>query len=159
LDGWTSAAQVRRGISLAFLRGAGWSLETECAKMIPSIDNHPGGVQRQAMYRSSNSSDKSAATLSKAEMKRARQMDGRVANLKRRIATMSHLIADFDRMAANLEREVRIEEDRVNIHDSAHSAYSTYAKATALRRDNLGRSADELRAQLEKALLELGEIT
>ena len=101
-----------------FFEWGGMSLETECAKMIPSIDNHPGGVQRWAMYRSSNSSDKSAATLSKAEMKRARQMEGRVANLKRRVATMSDLIADFDRMAANLDREVRIEEDRVNIHDS-----------------------------------------
>ena len=43
---------------------------------------------------------------------------------------------------------------------SAHSAYSTYAKATALRRDNLRRSADVLRAQLakaKKALLGLGE--
>jgi hypothetical protein len=42
----------------------------------------------------------------------------------------------------------------------AHSAYSIYAKATALRRDNLRRSAGELRAHLakaEKALIEFGE--
>ena len=37
----------------------------------------------------------------------------------------------------DLDREIRIEEDRVKIHNPAHSAYSTYAKATALRRDNL----------------------
>ncbi len=45
------------------------------------------------------------------------------------------------------------------IHDPAHSAYSIYAKATALRRENLRHSADELRAHLakaEKALRELG---
>jgi hypothetical protein len=103
------------------------------------------------MYRSSSSSDKPAAILSKAEMKRARQMDGRAANLKRRIATMNHLIAECDRIAADLDREILIEEDRVKIHNPAHSAYSTYAKATAFRRDNPRRSAVELRAHLAKA--------
>ena len=51
---------------------------------------------------------------------------------------------------------------RVRIHDPAHFAYSIYAGATTLRRDNLRRSADELRAHLakaEKALRELGEVT
>jgi flagellar protein FliJ len=93
-------------------------------------------------------------------MKRARQMEGRAANLKRRIATMNHLIPECDRIVADLDREIRIEEDRTKIHDPAHSAYSTYAKATASRRDNLRRSADELRAHLAKAeetLFELGE--
>jgi TolA-binding protein len=134
----------------------------ECSKMILSTDNHPGGVQHQAMYRSSSSSDKQAATLSKAEVKRARQVEGRVANLKRRIATMNHIITECDRIAADLDQEVRNEEDRVKIHDLSHSAYSTYAKATALRRDNLRRSADELRAHLAKAegaLRELGQST
>jgi hypothetical protein len=65
-------------------------------------------------------------------------------------------------LAGDLDQEVRNEEDRVKIHNPAHSAYSFYARATALRRDNLRRSADELRAHLaqsEKALLELGEAT
>ena len=51
---------------------------------------------------------------------------------------------------------------RTKIQNPAHTAYSFYAKATASRRDNLRRSADELRVQLakdEKALLELDEIT
>ena len=72
------------------------------------------------------------------------------------------LIDDCDRMAADLDQEVRNEEDRAKIHDQAHFAYPTYAKATALRRDNLRHSADELRAHLtkaKKALLELGEVT
>ena len=89
----------------------------------------------------------------------ARQMEGQVADLKRRIPILRRLIADCDRMAAALDQEVRNEEDRVKIHDPANSAYSTYAKATASRRDNLRRSADQLRAHLanaEKALLELG---
>ena len=41
------------------------------------------------------------------------------------------------------------------IYDRANSAYSIYARATALRRDNLRHSADELRAQLAKAKTEL----
>jgi hypothetical protein len=70
------------------------------------------------------------------------------------------LIADCDRSAADLDQEVRNEEDRVKIYDRAHCAYPTYAKATATRRDNLRRSANELRihlAKAEQALRELGE--
>ena len=88
-------------------------------------------------------------------------MEGQVADLKRRIPILKRLIADCDRLAADLDRAVRNEEDRVKIHDPVHSAYSTYAKATALRRDNLRRSAGELRAYLakaEKALIELGAL-
>ncbi len=118
--------------------------------MTLSIDNHPSGVQHRGIYRSSSSSDQPAAALSKAEMKRARQMEARVANLKWRIATVNHLIAECDRTAADLDREIRIEEDRTKIHNPAYTAYSTYAKATASRRDNLRRSADEFRAQLAK---------
>jgi flagellar protein FliJ len=89
-------------------------------------------------------------------------MDGLRADLKRRIPTLQRLIADCDRMTADLDREVRSEGDRVKMHDPAHIAYSTYAKATASRRDNLRLSADELRAHLaeaERALLGLGVAT
>ena len=78
---------------------------------------------------------------------------------KRRIPILKRLIADCDRLATDLDQQVRNEEDRVKIHDPAHSAYSIYARATASRRDNLRRSAEELRAHLVKAgkaLLELG---
>ena len=89
-------------------------------------------------------------------------MEGQVADLKRRIPILKRLIADCDRLADDLDREVGNEEDRVKIHDPAHSAYSIYARATASRRDNLRRSADELRAHLagaQKALSELGDAT
>jgi hypothetical protein len=88
------------------------------------------------------------------------QIEGRVAGLKRQIPILKRLIADCNRLAADLDQEVRNEEDRVEIHDPAHCAYPTYAKATASRRDNLRRSADELRihlAKAEQALRELGE--
>jgi len=90
------------------------------------------------------------------------QFEGQVADLKRRIPILNRLIADCDRLAADLDQDVRGEEDRVKIHDPAAVAYSTYAKATASRRDNLRRSADELRAHLAKAegaLSDLGEST
>jgi hypothetical protein len=61
--------------------------------MILSVDN--------AIYRSSSSSHKQAAILSKAEMKQARQRGARVAYLKRRIATMERLVVECDRIAAD----------------------------------------------------------
>jgi flagellar export protein FliJ len=54
-------------------------------------------------------------------------------------------------MAGDLEREIRVEQDRAGIHDPAHFAYPTYAKAAIARRENLKRSADELRGQFEGA--------
>ena len=72
---------------------------------------------------------------------------------------MERLIADFECMAADLDRLILIEQERAKIHDPAHFAYPMYAKAAILRRDNLKRSADELRAQLSKAkeaLIEVG---
>jgi flagellar protein FliJ len=89
-------------------------------------------------------------------------MDPEVADIKRRITIMERMIAAFGRMAGDLDREIRIEEDRVKIHNPALVAYSTYAKAAALKCDNLRRSTDELKAQLaktKKALLALGEVT
>lgn len=130
--------------------------------MTLSMDGHPFGVSRRVTYLSASSPARPATSASKTERLDdpwARQIEGQVADLKRRIPILRRLIADCDRMAAALDQEVRNEEDRVKIHDPAHSAYSTYAKATASRRDNLRRTADELRAHLanaEKALLELG---
>ena len=76
---------------------------------------------------------------------------------RRRVAQIEGMIAEFDRMAVDLEREVAAEEQRSGISDIAHFAYSTYAKAARTRRDNLKRSADELKTQLEEAQAELGE--
>ena len=81
------------------------------------------------------------------------QLDGK----RRRVAQIETMIAEFDRVAGELEREIRIEQDRAGIHDPAHFAYPTYAKATIARRENLKRSVDELRIQLEDAKSALGE--
>ena len=137
-------------------------LYAECSKMTLSIDGHPGDVSRRVTYLSASSAARPAARASKPKRLNdtwANQVEGQIADLKRRIPILKRLIADCDRLAADLDQDVRNEEHRVKIYDSAHSAYSIYAKATASRRDNLRRSAGELRAHLakvEKALIDFG---
>jgi flagellar export protein FliJ len=76
---------------------------------------------------------------------------------RRRVAQIEGMIAEFDRIAADLEREIKTEQERAGIHDPAHFAYPTYAKAAMQRRENLKRSASELRTQLDEARATLGE--
>jgi flagellar export protein FliJ len=76
---------------------------------------------------------------------------------RRRVAQIEGMIAEFDRIAGDLEREIKSEQDRAGIHDPGHFAYPTYAKAAMQRKENLKRSADELRIQLEDARSALGE--
>ncbi len=76
---------------------------------------------------------------------------------RRRVAHIETMIAEFERMATDLEREIQTEQERSGISDPAHFAYPTYAKAAIQRRENLARSADELRGQLEEAKAILGE--
>ena len=76
---------------------------------------------------------------------------------RRKVAQIEGMIAEFERIAADLEREIKSEQDRAGIHDPSHFAYPTYAKAAMQRRDNLRRSADDLKVQLEDAKAALGE--
>jgi len=129
------------------------------------MDGHPSDVSRRVTHLSASSPTRPAAGAGKAKRLHdpwAYQMEGQIAELKRRIPILKRLIADCDQLAADLDQDVQNEEDRVRIHDPANSAYSIYARATASRRDNLRRSADELRAHLaksKKTLIEFGEGT
>ncbi|MBX9826618.1 MAG: flagellar export protein FliJ [Xanthobacteraceae bacterium] len=76
---------------------------------------------------------------------------------RRKVMQIETMIAEFERMANDLEREIRVEQDRANIHDPAHFAYPTYAKAAIQRRENLKHSADELKVQLNDAKDALAE--
>jgi flagellar export protein FliJ len=76
---------------------------------------------------------------------------------RRKVAQIEAMIAEFDRIAAELDREIKLEQDRAGIHDPGHFAYPTYAKAAMTRRENLKRSAGELKAQMEDAQAALGE--
>jgi flagellar protein FliJ len=80
-----------------------------------------------------------------------------VEEKRRRVVQIELMIGEFDRISADLEREIAVEEQRSGISDPSHFAYPTYAKASRQRRDNLRRSADELKLQLEDAKAELGE--
>ena len=70
---------------------------------------------------------------------------------RRRVVQIEAMIADFQRMASELDREIASEQERAGIHDPAHFAYPTYAKAAMVRRENLKRSAEELAVQLDDA--------
>ena len=76
---------------------------------------------------------------------------------RRKVAQIETMIAEFDRMAVDLDREILAEQERAGIHDPAHFAYPTYAKAAIARRDNLKRSADDLKHQLDDARGALAE--
>jgi flagellar protein FliJ len=75
----------------------------------------------------------------------------------RKVAQIEVMIAEFERIAGDLEREIKAEQDRAGIHDPAHFAYPTYAKAAMQRRENLKRSAADLKLQLEDAKGALAE--
>ncbi len=136
--------------------------------MALSMSGHPVLEPIQPIYEPADARGQPAPLLSKATaldvsmQSRAtfiRRREFQVDDRRQRVALMERMIADFDCLAADLDREILIEQERARIHDPAHFAYPTYAKAAILRRDNLKRSADELRAQLAKAkeaLLGLG---
>ena len=83
---------------------------------------------------------------------------------RRRVAQIETMIAEFLRIAGDLDREIVVEEQKSGITDMSHFAYPTYARAARARRENLSRSAAELKEQLgdakgklEEALTELGK--
>jgi flagellar FliJ protein len=80
-----------------------------------------------------------------------------VEEKRRKVGQIEGMIAEFERIGVDLEREIKSEQDRAGIHDPSHYAYPTYAKAAMTRRENLKRSADELRVQLDDAKSALGE--
>ena len=76
---------------------------------------------------------------------------------RRRVAQIENMISEFERISSDLERDIKLEQDRSGIHDPGHFAYPTYAKAAIQRRDNLKRSATDLKMQLEDAKAALSE--
>jgi flagellar protein FliJ len=70
---------------------------------------------------------------------------------RRRVRQIELMLAEFNRMIGDLDREIANEEKRAGIADPAHFAYPTYARATAVRRDNLKSSIAELLGQVEEA--------
>lgn len=76
---------------------------------------------------------------------------------RRQVSQIEMMVADFERMAAELDQQIEIEHTKTGITDTAHFAYSTFAKAALQRRDNLLASADDMKSKLEAAQDDLTE--
>ena len=81
-----------------------------------------------------------------------------VSEKARTVVSMESMIGDFERMAHDLARQIAAEEERTGVKDTSHFAYSTFAKAAALRRRNLLNSVTDLRAKLDAAKREHEEM-
>jgi flagellar protein FliJ len=79
-----------------------------------------------------------------------------VAKKARKVAAMEIMIADFEHHANDLKRLIAEEEQRTGIKDFANFAYSTFAKAARLRRNNLLKSVEDLKVALSTARREHG---
>ena len=86
-----------------------------------------------------------------------RQKRFEAAEQARKVALIEATISSFERMGANLADEIAAEEERTRIKDPNHVAYSTLAKATALRRRNLLISTADLKSKLDAARSELDD--
>ncbi|MCE1238125.1 MAG: flagellar export protein FliJ [Hyphomicrobiales bacterium] len=74
---------------------------------------------------------------------------------RRQVAQIEMMIADFQRMISDLDDQIVAEQNRVGIHDLAHFAYPTFAKAAIQRRENLKVSVKDLEDKMEQARDEL----
>jgi flagellar protein FliJ len=70
---------------------------------------------------------------------------------RRQVADIETMIADLLKKQDELEAHIRMEESRNGISDPSHYNYSTVAKASRARRDNLLLSIGELKDQLDAA--------
>jgi flagellar FliJ protein len=70
---------------------------------------------------------------------------------RRQVMQIEMMIADFERMASELDQQIEFEQQKTGIADIGHFAYSTFAKAAMMRRDNLLASAQDMRGTLEAA--------
>ena len=74
----------------------------------------------------------------------------RFEDRKRQLAAIEAMINDFQRKQEDLDQQIQLEEQRNGVTDPSHFNYSMTAKSLRARRDNLLRSAAELRDQREE---------
>jgi flagellar FliJ protein len=80
---------------------------------------------------------------------RAKRFDA--SEKARKVASLEGMIREFEIMISDLTRQIGAEEESTGIRDAAHFAYSTFAKAAAVRRANLMTSLGDLKAKLDAA--------
>jgi flagellar FliJ protein len=76
---------------------------------------------------------------------------------RRQVAEIEVMISEFLKKQDELDAHIRMEESRNGVTDPTHFNYSTSAKASRARRDNLLRSIGELKDQLDTAKTALEE--
>jgi flagellar FliJ protein len=81
----------------------------------------------------------------------------RYEDRRRQVAEIEVMISEFLRKQDELDAHIRMEESRNGVTDPSHFNYSTSAKASRVRRDNLLRSIGELKDQLDAAKTALEE--
>lgn len=70
---------------------------------------------------------------------------------QRQVGQIETMIEEFARIVEDLDNEIAAEHRRTGIEDQMHFAYSTFAKAAVMRRDNLRVSIEDLDRQLKVA--------
>ena len=102
---------------------------------------------------------KTYARYRKSEQTLIRLKEVRIDIARRQVAWIEAMITDLDDMAATLEHEIEAEQNRTGIRDLAHFGYSTLAKATIMRHDNLKRTVTGLKDQFAVATVKLAEVS
>ena len=102
---------------------------------------------------------KTHARHRKSEQALIRLKEVRLDIAHRQVRQMEAMINDLDSVVATLESEIEAEENRVGIRDPRHIRYSTLAKATIARRDNLKRTVSSLKDELAVATIPLTEVS
>jgi hypothetical protein len=102
---------------------------------------------------------KTYARYRKSEHALIRLKEVRIDMARRQVRQIEAMINDLDSVVATLESEIEAEENRVGIRDPRHIRYSTLAKATIARRDNLKRTVSSLKDELAVATIPLTEVS
>jgi hypothetical protein len=76
-----------------------------------------------------------------------------------KVELLERMMIEFKKMATYLAEQVAAEEARTGNNDIKHFAYSTAAKACALRRRNLMNSVSDIKSRLDLAKRELDAMT
>jgi len=74
-----------------------------------------------------------------------------IEDKQRHVGQIESMIEEFSRMIDYLDHEIAAEHRRTGIEDENHIAYSTFARASAQRRENLQTSVVDLQSQLDTA--------
>jgi hypothetical protein len=78
---------------------------------------------------------------------------------KQKVELLERILIDFKKAATDLAAQIADEEQCTGNKDTEHFAYSTFAKAAALRRRNLMNSVTDVESKLDVAKRELYEVT